>query len=252
MSVILEALEKARRNHDAQAQHGGLLNQPSGPSASKKRGGFLQAVLMTVLVLSMLLIGASVAGVYLLWRNGTLQQFMSSATGQITPAGVAGLPASSEPALLQSNISSEGSPTHIPTPAPISSAAADAMGHSPFGDARIPAGAGARAHSDSRRVVAGSSSPGSLPLVESALDLPPPVPLHELPIDQVVGAPASAVGEFVLGPILYEDRDPIATVNGRIVRPGGDYGRFSVLRITPTSVTVRPHGGQPVTLHAQQ
>lgn len=96
-------------------------------------------------------------------------------------------------------------------------------------------------------------------------DLPPPVPMSELYRETHSAAPATAAaplaplaskapsqtdsqGGFVLGPILYDPRSPMAIVNGMSVREGGVYENFRVLKITPDSVTVQRAGEQPITL----
>lgn len=111
--------------------------------------------------------------------------------------------------------------------------------------------------------------------VPGALDLPTPVPMSELlreaetaaspspspnaarvAATQVGERPAVSAGEgeqgFVLGPILYDPRSPMAIVNGQSVREGGVYENFRVLRITPDSVTVQRAGHEPVVLRKRR
>jgi len=253
MSVILKALEKAERERS----HGNgesatvLSLPPVAPPAPPKvivhrpRYGLIIASVLTSTIVTIVL----VAGV--LWFVQLRMRDWTQATHTVAPPmpAVAANPGGVAPAVAIPAVSASAPPSAF--------VAADAA--TPSSAIAAPA-----------HTVAGLTA-------TPVADLPTPVPMSELlrqgPMifDESAAAAAAAAAVtrapeavsaskaraetdsseqsgFVLGPILYDPRSPMAIVNGLSVRQGGVYENFRVLSITPDSVTVQRAGEPPVTL----
>jgi hypothetical protein len=252
MSVILKALEKAQqeRSQDNGDSATVLTLPPVPPPPPEKvivrrpRYGLIIASVLTSTIVTIVL----VAGV--LWFVQLRLRDWTQATHTVAPAvpAVAANPGGMAPAVAIPAVSAFAPPS-----------------------AFVAAGAAAPA------AIAAPSHAAAVVTATPVADLPTPVPMSELLREGptvsdpsaagAAGAPAvmrapqaasaskaqaetasSEQGGFVLGPILYDPRSPMAMVNGLSVRQGGVYENFRVLSITPDSVTVQRAGEPPVTL----
>lgn len=98
------------------------------------------------------------------------------------------------------------------------------------------------------------------PATQPAAASPPvanPAPASVAPATLEPAAPAAVAeptggarvnGGFSLGTILYDKNMRIAVINGQMVHEGQKTDEFSVLKITPNTVTVQKPGQAPITL----
>jgi hypothetical protein len=240
MSTILKALEKARREKvksaPADVDAPTFLNAPTVPSAPVVIRQPRWGLIILSVVLSVAFSALAVVAVL---------QYADRLRAQ-TIASKSATPAATE------------ATASAPTPNAVSRAGSTA-----------PAMPTAAVQTSEKRSAAAASAP--------LADLPPPVPMTELLASQppdvspagatpFYASPASGAspiatatksrpdeqGGFVLGPILYDPRSPMAIVNGLSVREGGVYENFRVLKITPDSVTVQRAGETPITLRKRR
>lgn len=253
MSTILKALEKARRERaQARSDQGDsaelLTAAPPPPTPviirRKPRWGLVLASILASTVLTLVALA-----VVLMFLQSRMTQW-----AQNLPAAMWVAPAVVAPAqgLSPSNVVQPAQPSPVAGIVPSPQAAP----------------------------VVSRTAPAQTPAPLPAVDLPTPVPMSELldagpPAGTVVPpakfsssvwreSPSPAVGAasaparadenagFVLGPILYDPRSPMAIVNGQSVREGGVYENFRVLKITPDSVTVQRAGETPVVLRKRR
>lgn len=223
MSVILDALQKARRERLQEGyDHYQLLDQPSG--RGRRRHGYtvrLIGYVLLVLMLSALCLG----GGYMLWSHlhGGRIQAVSGPTPQSPGAAPSAVPAGATPGPAEVHFS-DGTVIRMSGGAPAAS----------------PKSGTATAQ------------------IRNGQDLPPPVPLSELgpeaekslppPPSGPRVRPAAASEPFALGAILYDENQRMAIVNGQTVQEGRTYGDFRVLKITPSEVVVQRQGERPTTL----
>jgi hypothetical protein len=252
MSVILDALQKARREAAAE-EHGAssytILDSPAAAARIKTRRLILFLSLFSILcMLCVLVLGWSYISPRLQWNGKPI--------GSLLARGQA---ANANSAMANQQM------RNLPAPA---------------GQAPLSTGS-----SDS---VSSSWSTSRQAAVQTADDLPAPVPLTELgpeAADALPPAPIAArkpgdaspehrsaapqqamsvsaaeagsasrnrgrsgPGGFTLGSILYDSSDPMAVVNGINVHEGQAYSDFKVLRIKPNEVIVQRDGEKPVTL----
>ena len=228
MSTILDALQKARREH----QHDGgadsldrLTAAQAAPPRRVPRRSVAAVVILTIAatVLTLLLVGGAFT---------MLNQRMRSLVAR-SGSGAGVVP---------------GAPSPMPA-AGRGSAAPAASG--PASDPLFPAlpAASALATSSVELPVA-----GPVPSADPAALLPPPVPAAQVPPAAATAAspatatPPAAKEGFTLGSILYDDQVRIATVNGVALREGEEYSGFRVLRIMRDAVIVQRDRDDPVTL----
>ncbi|MGB9690754.1 MAG: hypothetical protein ACPL7D_01135 [Candidatus Sumerlaeaceae bacterium] len=252
MSTILKALEKARRersqNNDAKVAT--LLDVPSSPAARvpkvvvqhRSRLGLIITSIVASTVVTLALItgvilflqhrlqewtrnlqGASSASTVAVVGSGTLapgsvQPGVKTSMSQPTPGGAAPPPSPANPASVAVS-SAPSAAVDLPTPVPMT----ELLNSSGAGGANFA----------EREIF---SPPASSPQVRFS---PQPLPTED-------------TKGFVLGPILYDPKSPMAIVNGLSVRKGGVYENFRVLDITPDSVTVQRPGESPVVLRKRR
>lgn len=252
MSTILKALEKARRERaqaksDQQDSAELLKAAPPPPTPviirRKPRWGLVLASILASTVLTLVALV-----VVLMFLQNRMAQWAQS-----LPAAMPVAPAVVVP--------QGGSPSNVVQPAQ-------------------PAPVAGVVPPPQAATVVSHSAPAQTPAPVPVVDLPTPVPMSELldagPPAGTVASPSkfssqvlrespspagSAAGAtarpdenagFVLGPILYDPRSPMAIVNGQSVREGGVYENFRVLKITPDSVTVQRASETPVVLRKRR
>ncbi len=240
MSTILKALEKAQRERAGQqeADSATVLDLPLPTPESQRvvvgrrsRVGLVMASVIVSTLVTLVVLGG------VLWF---LQARLQEWAGSVTP-----------PPRLPNTQTLPGTALAVGAAgAPAQAGAANA----PFPAANLP----------NQPVAPNPSATIVNPTHSAAADLPTPVPMSELYRETNSASPASVHpapslaatvtpqvdprSSFVLGPILYDPRSPMAIVNGMSVREGGVYENFRVLKITPDSVTVQRAGEQPMTL----
>lgn len=213
MSVILDALQKARRERLQEGyDHYQLLDQPSGRRAHRGVG---VARLFGYAVLLLALCAVCLGGGYLLWSH-----FHGM-------AGPAAAPPAPQGAVVPPTLTAPGA-----TPARAEVHFADGtVVHMSGGAPATPASA--------------PDLPTPVPLSElgpeAGKSLPPP-PSEP---GAVALPPTKAM---VLGAILYDENQRMAIINGHTVQEGRTYGDFRVLKITPSEVVVQRQGERPTTL----
>lgn len=247
MSTILKALEKARRERSQQddSKVATLFDVPTPavvtPKAVVQRRSRVGLVITSIVISSLITLSLVVGAILFLQQR--LQQWTQS---------------------LQSASPAAPSMALAPTTVAVSAAQGGPAPSVAAGGITPP----------QQAAVAAPNPPSRLDR-SAAVDLPTPVPMHELlnPVSPTsvnlaerevlppagrtsapglrtspVSASSDDTQGFVLGPILYDPQSPMAIVNGLSVRKGGVYENFRVLDITPDSVTVQRPGGSPVVL----
>ena len=215
MSVILDALQKARRERLQEGyDHYQLLDQPSG-RRGHRRGGVARLLGYSALLLA--LCAVCLGGGYLLWSH-------FHGTGR--PAAVAPAP---QGAAVAPSIAAPGA-----TP----------------GRAEVHFSDGTVVQMSGAPLSAAPAAPGSeLPTPVPLSALSPEVGMSLPPPPSGPGAVAApAPKPFALGAILYDENQRMAIVNGQTVQEGRTYTDFRVLKITPSEVVVQRHGERPTTL----
>lgn len=232
MSVILDALQKARRDNIREGHDGYAILDAPTPALRKRRSRLVTFFLL----LTVLVVGCGIAAgfYYLSVRLNGGHPFNFRQTASATPG---------------------------------SSYAAMAGGQQRLGEDELPqpgmlngntGGLSSRKRMNERAAL--DELPAPVPMHELAPEAdatlpPPPVPMKMQELGskkamQVASAkqkPATS-GGFVLGSILYDDADPMAVVNGITVRQNQDYGDFKVLKIYPSKVVVQKPGEKPLAL----
>lgn len=250
MSVILEALQKARREGPEKGRYSEheVIDVPvrRGPPRRRKKPG--RAARKRTII-------ASVAGVLVIAGIAGGIWFYQAHFGQKQP--VIYLVAQGTPGAGGSAAANRGSVASLPVAGSAQSAAA-------------PAGTPVAARGGLVVETVSNTNyeaplPTPLPISGTAAqpaadDLPPPVPLNDLnhgvdaaavnaalpkpgPSPTVVSAP-----ELKLGSILYDGSYKSAMINGIVVHEGKDYGDFFVDKIAPNQVTVHRPNEQPTVL----
>lgn len=281
MSVILDALQKARREK-AQTNYDSLATDPLPPMAGvppvggrpQQRGRLVALIFVFVLLVA----GASVGAVAIYFHIAARFRAQSPAgpAQNFAAQSAIMMPAVASPATALSY------PVQIPAPAQMSGPSQSAFAVTPFPTAvggsllqssGTPVGSNLQRRlmgglpvviNDPAMPVSTPISPALAAAMRPGTDLPTPVPLSELKPesnDPLPPPPApekravtSSSGGFSLGTILYDDNPDqrIAVVNGMSVREGRTYGNFKVLKITQTQVTLQRFGQKPVVLGSAQ
>jgi hypothetical protein len=236
MSVILEALNKARREKLPQGydQHD-LLGQITEPA--RRRRVLLRRIGVTVAILSVLggmgLLGWYImTGVPIDWLAARLQA--SSAAPRARDGAVAAADAAK---------AVQAGSTALANAAAMEGHARKAEVH--FSDGTVVQFSGP------------ALPPGEFAMpparAMSVDELPPPVPLNALGPEADRSLPAApgranAASPYNVSAILWDERQSMAIVNGLTVLEGRKYGTFRVLQITPDKVVIQPDGGEPIAL----
>lgn len=277
MSTILDALRKSKEAPPKDA----ATAEPRREILSNRSHDYLATVSSPVedrlRLLRWLIAGVVVVAVLLvvllavvLTRGGGLRNVPSSAerstpveSGNVgappaAPLAAASLLVAATPAAAAPTASALATASSVPTPAP--------RPQSPTAELRLvvvsgtpePASAPSPRASSALTTVPGAAAAGSTlppPLTGvSADDLPQPVPLTPgsvlvAPARAAAGAsepprndPASIMAAMKLDGIIFDKRDPVAMINGRMLRPGGMVGSARVVKILPDSVILRIDG----------
>lgn len=245
MSVILDALQRARReNPEVGRGEYELIDRPT-LGGTRRRGRWLRRIAMFMLML--VLVAGLGGGAYLGWRVWSSR---TEARLYVVPPAQAGL----APVVSQA-VASEA----VPSNAAVAPAEA-VLRVTPVTSTMITISDPVPAPRTAPLAV---STPISQNLANAigggaTAELPPPVPMSQLrpeadsslppPPGSKVKLPPTRNG-FVLGTIIGEAGTFIAIVNGTAVRAGRSYGNFKVLRITENEVVVQRDGEQPTTLN---
>jgi hypothetical protein len=224
VSTILDALQKARREHPHEGAGdslGRLAAVQAAPPRRVPRRSVAAVIGLTVVatMLTLLLVG----GAFVLLQK-RMQWLVAppragAAVAPVTP-GIGVAPTPAEPAAA--GRAQDGSPaTFAVADGPVSASV------------ELP-------------VV------GPVRSADPAVLLPPPAPAAQVPPavtpQPAAATPAAGNEGFTLGSILYDDQVRIATVNGIALREGEEYGGMRVLRIMRDSVIVQRDRDDPVTL----
>ena len=229
MSLIHEALRKARREPDEEDARG--VAYARGLTGRRRRHGIGTGILLGALAVS----AGAAAGIGMwLW--------LGNRSGSVLPAPAAGSPAPGATAVAL------GPAEANPTPAPTAAPTAGPMAPGP----ELPA--------DRLPQPAGSSQPAEEPAPDAgppaspaaAGHRPPPRGDTGRPGDERVFAVEADVGyaRLVLDYIVARPTDPFARINGIDVRVGSTIEGFTVEEITSSAVRLRDARG-PLTLGAR-
>ncbi|MCX7626604.1 MAG: hypothetical protein N2Z21_10420 [Candidatus Sumerlaeaceae bacterium] len=253
MSTILKALEKARRERaqtKPEQQDSPELLKPAPPAASpvvvirrKPRWGLVVASILASTVLTLLAL--VVALMFLQNRMAqwaqNLPPTMPIAPATLAPQGDSS-PGSTQPP--QSSIVARAVPSPAASSTVSPSASAQPRTPVPIVDLPTPV--------PMSELMEGASPAAMVPAPQKASsEMLRGSPTPPLGAGSASARPDEMAG-FVLGPILYDPRSPMAIVNGQSVREGGVYENFRVLKITPDSVTVQRAGETPVILRKRR
>lgn len=237
MSVILEALQKARREklQEGYDRHD-VFDQATAPGA--KSGRSVKRRLLWVGVILLATGGGALATQYVMTHPDQVSGWRARIAGFSKPPVAVG-PAVPKAPVVEANsrvpattTGSQEAEVHFPDGKVVKlSAPLPPTGATPALPVSVdPSGAG--------------ELPAPVPLTalspEASQSLPPPPRVQP-------EKPASKSG-FTLSAILCDDNQRMAIINGHTVREGQTYSGFRVLQITPNQVTIQPNGREPLTL----
>ncbi|MBX7244407.1 MAG: hypothetical protein K1X53_02845 [Candidatus Sumerlaeaceae bacterium] len=247
MSLILDALHRARRDRDDPAYNNTRALDPQhirAAAPAKKPSRLLIGSLIACTVLSL-----GLAGFVAWYAIRQLSRFTelkveggaapkSTLAGTKPAAVVAPTPATAEqelPVVAPSNAQLQAAiqpPTDLPPP-PVVPVAANKVTKAP--DTPVPTDAAPK-----------SARPDEGPTETAAPTQPakPATPSERL-------AARSKKG-FSLGTILFDENSKIAVINGTMLHEGQTHDDFKVLKITRNKVTVQRDGEDPVVLSTAQ
>ena len=271
MSTILDALRKAKEAPPKEAAaeprreilsartHNYLATV--GPSADEDRVRLLRWLVAGVVAVAVLL--AALLTVVLM-HGGAIRNPRPAMRAEGVPEGTdPGAGALLAPVTPAPSPVAAAPTVAAPTPAALAAAsvAQAPTTRSPAAEGRLVVGAGtpepAPAAADPTTADPEGASTLPPPLTGvSADDLPRPVPIGSsrvstAPVRAAATAaaprrtdPASVLASLKLDGIVFDKRDPVAMINGRMVRPGALMGSARVVKILADSVIVRIDGAE--------